>query len=442
MPLTTAFTPPTACLETTTYDGLGYYLAVTHTGYGDGAPTPDATCYPSSFSENATYSPGICPSGWIIAVTASSQPTNGATAALCCPLGYGFFFDVNACTKGFPATLTNVITINAFGGSSGTSPPTDVVNPTVPGPAWVWATGITIEWKATDSAILPLETTYNGVKITLPNPTLSGGAIAGIALAAVAVLALLGAFFLYRHRSQRKHSQKGTKQKHNQSTNAELDAEKTERPGDPGGIEVHTLDILQHTPQDTLRGELPTNARGPEAELDVFPAQALADSTPLVELDHGISQPVDNETSPRRTHGVPAEADSVGILELPQSESGRSQAVLASVVATARLNAYELDAVTSLTEATSPIGPNKGPEGHMIPSAGAGGPLQVADIGKTSDCGSGLHTVEKELRVLREEEERIMAERARLERFQELDQQAAEVRRKIKEKEKLAMKIS
>jgi hypothetical protein len=240
MPLTTVFAPPTAYLETTTYDGLAYYLAVTHTGYGGGAPTPDATCYPSSFSANAAYSPGICSSGWIIAVTASSQPTNGATAALCCPLGYGFSFDVNACTKGFPATLTNDITINAFGGSSGTSPPTDVVNPTVAGPAWVWASGITIEWKATDSAILPLETTYSGV-ITLPNPTLSGGAIAGIVLAVVAVLALFGAFFLYKHRSQRKYSQRGTKQKQNQNTNAELDAEKAERPG--------ILEVLRYTLQ-------------------------------------------------------------------------------------------------------------------------------------------------------------------------------------------------
>jgi hypothetical protein len=129
-------------------------------------------------------------------------------------------------------------------------------------------------------------------------------------------------------------------------------------------------------------------------------------------------------------------------LELPQSESLGSQAVPALVAATAGLNAYDLDADASLTRATSPIGPNKRTEDHMIPSSRARGPPQLAGIGQTSDHGSGLRIVEEELRILREEEERIMAERARLERLQELDQQAAEVRRQIKEKEKLAMKIS
>jgi hypothetical protein len=196
---------------------------------------------------------------------------------------------------------------------------------------------ITIEWQATDSAILSLETTQSGGKITLPNSKLSSGAIAGIAGGIGGSLVLLAAFLVYRCYRSRKHNKLSASRDQGQRGDAELDAEKTERPGAPEGIEVHS-DVSQHISRDVAWRELPASIQRPQAELDVSPAQALADSTPLVELAQS-----ENET-PQHNVDIPIEVDSTGILELPQSKSPRGSALPDAQSASPQ--PYKLDSTT------------------------------------------------------------------------------------------------
>jgi hypothetical protein len=118
-PLTSIFSPPTSCIQTTTFDGSNYFI-----GYESGLGT-DSACYPPVLTTAAPkidgnavtlqyYSPGLCPSGWSYAVsyngpgvptpvsststtttsfnnfggyfTITLSPDN--SAYLCCPIGF------------------------------------------------------------------------------------------------------------------------------------------------------------------------------------------------------------------------------------------------------------------------------------------------------------------------------------------------------------------
>ena len=68
-PLTTHFTPPTACLATATYNPSGIWAPDYSKSlspavlYGATGQAPDLVCYPPKYTLNHVYSPGICPSG-------------------------------------------------------------------------------------------------------------------------------------------------------------------------------------------------------------------------------------------------------------------------------------------------------------------------------------------------------------------------------------------
>jgi len=99
-PLTTVFTPPSTCLETTTCDAPCNQVA----GFEVGAFWDDVSaCYPTGTKSLDLHtlpyywSPGICPSGWApyqsigtgVPVTVSGYDTgmlpSSVTAWLCCP---------------------------------------------------------------------------------------------------------------------------------------------------------------------------------------------------------------------------------------------------------------------------------------------------------------------------------------------------------------------
>jgi hypothetical protein len=101
LPLTTIFTPPPNCFtDVSLFTGYNYPTASNSpysVGLGAGNEFSDcspcwlglattSTCFPSSYSISATYSPGVCPEGYEIAC--SSVDSNGQaleTVATCCP---------------------------------------------------------------------------------------------------------------------------------------------------------------------------------------------------------------------------------------------------------------------------------------------------------------------------------------------------------------------
>ena len=69
-PLTTVWTPPTACLETITYSPSAVLSAdstvVTQEAalyFGATGNAVDLVCYPPRFKTDNAYSPGVCPNG-------------------------------------------------------------------------------------------------------------------------------------------------------------------------------------------------------------------------------------------------------------------------------------------------------------------------------------------------------------------------------------------
>lgn len=81
--LTTIFTPPSYCLST-----LSSYQSTGSTAYFELAPTSSfPQCYPSPFPRSLTFSPGVCPGGYV-SVTQSLRvvgSSNIETEMQCCP---------------------------------------------------------------------------------------------------------------------------------------------------------------------------------------------------------------------------------------------------------------------------------------------------------------------------------------------------------------------
>jgi len=79
LPLTTIFTPPASCLSNIVVDNGNTLVA----------PPEQKQCYPSGWETTLFYSPGICPSGYHVAVSNASVYGSTSdtieTIVTCCP---------------------------------------------------------------------------------------------------------------------------------------------------------------------------------------------------------------------------------------------------------------------------------------------------------------------------------------------------------------------
>lgn len=242
-PLTTLWTPPSACLSTVTatppamYSGsgsIGVDEATSALYLGATGNAVDPVCYPPRFTTDHVYSPGICPSGtseaklclnefyagcadsaivrlgWTSACAPSSNnqfyfqaPTTGVQ---CCPSGMTCD-DYFVCSSA-PAASSRVAWVlsqNGFGLNG------MLVTSTFPGTS-VLAKPILVAYQATDAKVLAAASqstsTQGSPSGATPTATsgslhsngdgrLSGGAVAGIAIGAVCVGVLLAAAFTF-----------------------------------------------------------------------------------------------------------------------------------------------------------------------------------------------------------------------------------------------------
>jgi hypothetical protein len=211
IPLTTIFTPSSPCLsdyyQYETTNSYGYYVL--------GPPTP-SVCFPSGWAPSSQYfSPGLCPSGYIIACsTTANIGTITETRATCCPSSWACQVSGNDMLYGWFSTIectlaeTSVIMITNVNGSTTTIYPTSSVG--------VNAYGVSVRWQSTDfltsttisSYSTPtsiLISTHTTTIISNPQP-LSSGAQAGIgigvAIFVLLIIASLGFFVFWRRRSR------------------------------------------------------------------------------------------------------------------------------------------------------------------------------------------------------------------------------------------------
>ena len=96
LPLTTTFSPPSACTTDTWYieyvKGTYYYTTSISNSlegwYFSQGPTDWSSCFPSGYEATTDfyYSPGVCPSGYSIASSSVlSIGVSSETRATCCP---------------------------------------------------------------------------------------------------------------------------------------------------------------------------------------------------------------------------------------------------------------------------------------------------------------------------------------------------------------------
>lgn len=120
--LTTVFTPPSNCFtDVSLLSGYGYPTSYS-VGLGPGNEFSDcspcwlglastSTCFPSGWSLSATFSPGICPSGYSIACSSiNSIGTLAETVATCCPRGV---ITARTCVKNLSLILYHTVVIFA-----------------------------------------------------------------------------------------------------------------------------------------------------------------------------------------------------------------------------------------------------------------------------------------------------------------------------------------
>jgi hypothetical protein len=102
-PLTTTFTAPSSCFQTTSFSSVDLYSTYFWIGYGPGVglnyETESDSCVPqlampTPLVYNWYYSPGICPTGYILGASLATGPQartctsvlpSSVTAWLCCP---------------------------------------------------------------------------------------------------------------------------------------------------------------------------------------------------------------------------------------------------------------------------------------------------------------------------------------------------------------------
>jgi hypothetical protein len=226
--------------------------------------------------------------------------------------------------------MTNVITETTYVdynplNAPAPSPPVNVTNAFGADSCnCIRASAITIEWAATDSAVLALETLQNGTNFTLPGGkgpiSKSTDRAIGISVGIVGFFIIVGIFICTLRSNRRQRSDLEVKPANNLQSHIYTE-------GDDKIVATHEVskpEVMPPLLEDTSRSELPPAAGMPQAELGLYPAPTLADSNPLVEL----GQPT---TEPRRSElpygweswntGGPVEADSSNLVELAQPAS-------------------------------------------------------------------------------------------------------------------------
>src|ERR1700722_3272522 len=160
IPLTTTFTPSPSCLSD--YYWIGSFISL--------GPPSTTACLPSGWQLTSQhFSPGQCPSGYVIACSTSiALGSLTETQATCCPSSYSCqtgdnwpWFSTEPCARSFDAfpiasTLSITTMVNGV----------TTVSNSVLTYGGVNAYGISIRWQSTDFAITvthPITTTLTSV---------------------------------------------------------------------------------------------------------------------------------------------------------------------------------------------------------------------------------------------------------------------------------------
>ena len=215
IPLTTTFTPSPSCLS-------DYYWTSPYTPLGFISLGPPSTtdCLPSGWEVTSQhFSPGLCPSGYVIACSITTVLDNHTeTQATCCPSSYLCqngtnypWYSTEACGRGW-SNISSTLTLTTI-----TSGATFISTSVYAGYGAVNAYGISIRWQSTDfpATITQPTTALTSVitsTVTVPaggasSHGLTSGAAAGIGVGAVlifiAVIAFVAVFILRRRRRRR-----------------------------------------------------------------------------------------------------------------------------------------------------------------------------------------------------------------------------------------------
>jgi hypothetical protein len=160
IPLTTTFTPSPSCLSD--YYWIGSFISL--------GPPSTTACLPSGWQLTSQhFSPGQCPSGYVIACSTSiALGSLTETQATCCPSSYSCqtgdnwpWFSTEPCARSFDAfPIASTLSITTMVNGVAT------VSNSVLTYGGVNAYGISIRWQSTDFAITvthPITTTLTSV---------------------------------------------------------------------------------------------------------------------------------------------------------------------------------------------------------------------------------------------------------------------------------------
>ncbi|GIJ85601.1 hypothetical protein Asppvi_004460 [Aspergillus pseudoviridinutans] len=277
LPLTTTFTPPIACLK----DLWAASSPPSHSWWMQLGPLNIPKCLPSGWAPTTYFSPGICPSGYVIATTSKIVAgTKTETVATCCPVDVdsntysirpssatdsAFWWATEVCAWGPAADTVTQYTYTSFN--------TDGQETSMPGtmvsPGSFNAYGVEVRWQSTDfttpPATVAVTTTHapaGTTSQTAPAETqssrgssssLSTGAKVGIGVgvtAGVVLAAALALGLLWSRR--RRHKQPNATQG---------------QPGNPDYNGLPELDGTRHEPLTYEKAELPADPAQNQIEL-------------------------------------------------------------------------------------------------------------------------------------------------------------------------------
>ncbi|GFF22136.1 hypothetical protein IFM51744_00527 [Aspergillus udagawae] len=270
LPLTTTFTPPSACLR----DLWAASSPPSHNWWMNLGPLNTTKCLPSGWAATNYFSPGICPSGYVIATTSKIvSGTMTETVATCCPVDggsntysirpsdatdSGFWWATEVCAWGPAAGTLTKYTYTSFDtAGQETSMPGAMSSP-----GSFNAYGVEVRWQSTDFttplATVAMTTTTQATPTQTQSSTgssssLSTGAKAGIGVgvAAGVVLAValaLGLLWSRRRRHQQPNATQG-------------------QPGNPDYNGLPELSGTRDKPLTYEKAELPANPAQNQIEL-------------------------------------------------------------------------------------------------------------------------------------------------------------------------------